>query len=258
MQSDKPLGQLASQETARTTIWRITSAQSLGRHALATMGHCPQCGIKAGEQESLERHVVRCPNGGMRHLFHAGLVSVFKSILKEVAVPDASIVLEARGLRAMDKTRPGDIVALDFFADGRHMVIDAVMTSVYRNTVLEKVATILSYAAKQLEDRKFLADKDSRQPIAVIYGGPHILVPFAIEDGGRLGAHAQALLRALAIAALSKGRRPPFVKGAETMSHNMLVSQWVRRWQQRLSAWLHLAISRHTLRLLCPQIAAHH
>jgi hypothetical protein len=192
----------------------------------------------------------------MRHFFHAGLVSVIKSILKEAAAPDASIVLEARGLRASDRTRPGDTVAQDFFANGRHMVIDAVMTSVYRNTVLEKVATVPGYAAKQAEERKFLADKNSRQTIAVIYGGPHILVLFAIEDGGRLGAHAQALLRALAIAALSKGRSPPFVKGTENMSHNMLVSQWVRRWQQRLSAWLHLAISRHTLRLLCPQIAA--
>ena len=166
------------------------------------------------------------------------------------------MILEARGLRAIDRTRPGDIVALDFFADGRQLVIDAVMTSVYRNTVLEKVATIPGYAAKHAEDRKFLADKNSRQPIAAIHGGPHILVPFAIEDGGRLGAHAHAPLRALAIAALSKGRSPPFVKGIENMSRNMLVSLWVRRWQQRLSTWLHLAISRHTLRLLCPQIAA--
>jgi hypothetical protein len=78
----------------------------------------------------------------MRHLFHAGLVGVIKAILKEAGVPDASVVLEARGLRATDRSRPGDIVALDFFADGRHLVIDAVMTTVYRNTVLEKVATI--------------------------------------------------------------------------------------------------------------------
>ena len=46
-------------------------------------------------------------------------------------------------------------------------------------------------------------------------GGPHILVPFAIEDGGRLEEHAHALLRALATAALSKGRSPHFAKGTE-------------------------------------------
>jgi len=86
--------------------------------------------------------VVRCPNGGMRHLFHACLIGVIKVILKEAGVPDSSVVLEARGLRAGYRSRPGDVVAMDFFADGRHLVIDAVMTTVYMNTVLEKVATI--------------------------------------------------------------------------------------------------------------------
>ncbi len=73
-----------------------------------------------------------------------------------------AVVTEARGLRAADRSRPGDVVALDFFADGRHLVIDAVMTTVYRNTVLEKVATVPGYEAKQAEDRKFAADKTSR------------------------------------------------------------------------------------------------
>jgi hypothetical protein len=78
---------------------------------------------------------------------------------------------------------------------------------------LEKVATIPGYAVKQAEDRKLQADKSSRQPIAVMHGGPHIIVPFAIEDGGRLGDHAHAMLRALATSALAKGRQPPFAKG---------------------------------------------
>jgi hypothetical protein len=126
----------------------------------------------------------------MRHLFHAGLVGVIKTILREAEVPEASVVLEARGLRAADNSRPGDVVALDFIADGRPLGIDAVMTAMYRNTVLEKVATVLGYAAKQAKDMKFLADITSRHPIFVTLGGPHILVPFAIEDGGRLRANA--------------------------------------------------------------------
>jgi hypothetical protein len=111
--------------------------------------------------------------------------------MKEAEVPHASVLLEARGMRATDMSRSRDIVTLDFFVDGRHLVIDAVMTTMYRNTIMGKVATILGYAAKQAEDMKFLADKRSLQPISAINGGPHILVPFAIEDGGRLGAHAQ-------------------------------------------------------------------
>jgi hypothetical protein len=192
----------------------------------------------------------------MRHLFHAGLVGVIKTILREAGVPDAAIVTEARGLREADSSRPGDVVALDFFADGRHLVIDAVMTTVYRNTALERAATVPGFAAKRAEDRKFMADKTSSQPISAAHGGPHILVPFAIEDGGRLGAHAQALLRSLASAALAKGRSPPFARGVDNLTHNMQISLWVRRWQHRLSAWVHLSISRQAMRLLCPAGAA--
>jgi len=208
----------------------------------------------------VERHVVQCPNGGMRHLLHACLVGAIKLILNEAGVPDASVVQKARGLRATDRSRPGDVVALNFFADGRHLVIDFVMTTVYRNIVLHKVATISGHATKQTEDKKFLANKSSRQPISTIHGGPHILVPFAIEDGGRLGSHAQALLRALATAALAKGRHPPLARARADLTHSTLVSLWVRRWHQRLSAWLHLSLSHHAMRLLCPAVTSelHH
>ena len=41
LQSDRPLGQQASAEIARMTIRRITGAQSLGRHRLTALRHCP-------------------------------------------------------------------------------------------------------------------------------------------------------------------------------------------------------------------------
>jgi hypothetical protein len=148
------------------------------------------------------------------------------------------------------------VVALDSFADGRHLVIDAIITTIYKNTALHQVATIPGYAAKQAEDRKFLADMTSSHPIAASNGGHHVLVPFAMEDGGMLGAHARVLLRALAIAALSKGRTPPMARSVMDAPHPMHVSMRVRHWQQRLSAWLHLALSRHVMRLLCPAAAA--
>jgi len=60
--------------------------------------------------------------------------------------------------------------------------------------VLHQVANIPGYAAKQAEDRKFLAGMSSKQPIAASNGDQHVLVPFAMADGGILGAHAHALL----------------------------------------------------------------
>jgi hypothetical protein len=71
---------------------------------------------------------------------HHGLIKVLRGIIEEVGVPKAAIVEEARGLRPGDASRPGDIVVLDFLDAGRHLVIDWVVTTVYRNSVLDKVA----------------------------------------------------------------------------------------------------------------------
>ena len=54
LQSDIPLGQRVSTEVEQVTIKRITGAKSLGRHGLSALQHCPQCGIPASQEESLE------------------------------------------------------------------------------------------------------------------------------------------------------------------------------------------------------------
>ena len=61
-------------------------------------------------------------------------------------------------------------------------MIDAVMTSVYHDTILPMVATIPGYAAKQAEERKFLADRTSRQPIADPHGGFHVIVCYRYRN----------------------------------------------------------------------------
>jgi len=209
LHSDIPPGRAVSALTTRMTIRRITGAPSLGRERITSSTRCPLCGLTASIDESLERHVVRCPNGGMRHRMHYGVVQVLKSIIKDVGIPEISVVTEARGLRSSDASRPGDVVVLDFFKDGQHLVIDVVVTMVYRNTILQQVSTIPGYAAKQAEERKLYANKSSAQPVASIHGGSHVQVPFALEYGGRLGAHAQALFRSFATLAIEKGRCPP-------------------------------------------------
>ncbi len=131
------------------------------------------------------------------------------------------------------------------------MVIDALVTSIYRNIILRHVANIMGYAAKQVEDMKFLVVNFSMQPISTIHGGPHTLVPFVIEDGGILGAHAHALLKELVTSALAKGRTPPVARGSLDTPHPLLVSLQVKRWQKLISSWLHIALSCMTTRLLC-------
>ena len=105
-------------------------------------------------------------------------------------MPKASIVEEARGLRQDYRSRPGYLVVLDFVDGGRHLIINGVVTTVYRNTILTKVAAIPGFAAKQVEDKKFKADVDSANPVSTVHGGRHMHIPFAMEDGGRIGAHS--------------------------------------------------------------------
>jgi hypothetical protein len=104
-------------------------------------------------------------------------------------------------------TRPCDIVVLDYYARGHHLLLDGVVTTAYRNTRQRETEEIPGFAAKLVEDIKFYADKTSERPIARIHGGKHTLVPFDIEDGGCMGAHAQTFLRTLVGRAIRHGRR---------------------------------------------------
>ena len=135
-----------------------------------------------------------------------------------------------RGLRTADATRHGDLVVLDFFAEGKHIVIDAVVTTVFINTTLYRVATIPGYAATYVEEKKFLSYKNVAEPIDAIHGGSQVLVRFAVEDGGRLGVHTQGFLRVMATVALEKDMRPPFAYRAKAPSALTLTSMWVQIW----------------------------
>ena len=92
-------------------------------------------------------------------------------------------------------------------------------------------------------------------PVSVSHGGRHTLVPFAMEDGVRIGAHGQAILRMLAEYAVAKGKMPPLPARVAPLLPPEAVAMWVRRWQLRLSVWLHLTLSRQVLRYLAPSVA---
>jgi hypothetical protein len=112
-------------------------------------------------------------------------------------------------MRPDDRPRPGYLVVLDFAEGGQHLVIDGVVTTIYMNSVMSKVVVIPGFVAKQVEDMKFKVDEDSLHPMSVLHGGRHMLIPFAMEDGGRIGAHGQAALRMLAEYVVAKGKLFP-------------------------------------------------
>ena len=75
---------------------------------------------------------------------------------------------------------------LNFYGPGRHLVIDVVISTVYRNTILSVTSLIPGHVAKLAEDKKFKADEMSSQPVSCKHGGDHVFDPFAMEDGGTL------------------------------------------------------------------------
>jgi hypothetical protein len=70
-------------------------------------------------------------------MMHAGLVGVIRYILKDVGISDLAIVKKARGLRSGDAAKHVYVVVLDFFAEGIHLVIDAVVSIIYLHTILQ-------------------------------------------------------------------------------------------------------------------------
>jgi hypothetical protein len=147
-------------------------------------------------------------------------------------------------------------VVLDFVEGSRHLIIDGVVTTVYRNTILNKVAVIPEFTARQVEDKKFKDDADSANPVSTVHGGRHMLIPFAMEDGGRIGAHGQTALRMLAEYVVAKGKLHTMATRAAPLLPPEVVAMWTRSWQQKMFVWLHLTLSRQVLRYLAPFVAA--
>jgi hypothetical protein len=81
-----------------------------------------------------------------------------------------------------------------------------------------------------------------------------MLIPVAMKDRGRIGAHGQATLRMLAEYVVAKGKLPPMYARATPLSPPEAVAMWTRRWHQRLFVWLHLALFRLVLRYLAPSV----
>ena len=58
-------------------------------------------------------------------------------IPRQAGAAKTDIVFEVPNLKAGDKTRPGDVVWLDFLLGrGQHLLIDVSITGVYRDAVL--------------------------------------------------------------------------------------------------------------------------
>jgi hypothetical protein len=105
-------------------------------------------------------------------------------LLRRNGVPKVAIVKEAKALRTKGAFRLGDWVIMDFITASKLLIIDGVVSVVYRSSILSGDATMPEFATKKAEGAKFTADKNSAHHASASLGGRHTLVPFALEDGG--------------------------------------------------------------------------
>ena len=113
--------------------------------------------------------------------------------MKESGVPASRIVTELNGLRPRDQTRPGDVVARGFFGEGQHLLVDVACTTVWGNSDFSVNRSTPGNAAHEREKNKFTTDEKSSRPVSRFFRGDHVLIPFVMEDCGRLGDQGQAI-----------------------------------------------------------------
>ena len=155
-----------------------------------------------------------------------------------------------------DRSRPGNVVVLDFYGLGRHLVIDAVISTVYRNTIFSATSLIPGHMAKLAEDTRSFekADELSSLPVSCKHGGDHVLVPFAMEDAGTLDGSPCTC--ALEDSCCASSLCWPLYSSPDSRSSPLLSPSFRRRRfgcsagrnpQNRLSTWLHVSLSRFSV-----------
>ena len=113
--TDTPLAHEQALDIYQTTLRRTQGSPALGRNQLGPEDPCPTCALTpALANESLERHIVRCPMIGNCHSFHGKLAGQVAKIMREAGAHKADVLFEMANLRRGDATRPGDVVWRDY------------------------------------------------------------------------------------------------------------------------------------------------
>ena len=86
--------------------------------------------LRTAHFHALERVITRCPLGAVKCFMHSrGLSNVMVArLLRQAGAAKTDIVFKVSNLRAGDKTRPGDVVWLNFLGPGQHLLIDVSIT----------------------------------------------------------------------------------------------------------------------------------
>jgi hypothetical protein len=185
----------------------------------ASLHACPCCGQPMAYTD-IPDHLTACGRGGGRQLLHTTIMRVVRSILEEAG---EFVEVELGGIIEGTNRRPGDITAMGFTSATHHLVIDVASVTVMCGTHVAGAAVTAGSAARAKERDKFA------HSAALVRRAGHRFVPFVVEQYGRLGVHAQALLRELADRTIAAGRFRHCDGRSRDASRAMLLSMWRSR-----------------------------
>ena len=194
---------------------------------------CPSCSEEQDPEVNhpgaMEAHIPRCSKGPNRHITHSSLAATLHDVLRDAGAPERDVHMEVRAAED-DDSRPGDVALIQRDrTDGQLLLVDLSVTSIFRSAAHEPSAGPGSLAAS--------AESAKLSKYRLVQR--HRVVPFVLEDGGRLGEHARALLIELAKLAARNGKCPK-----DPSTGQLRIAQLVDKWCQWFSVTLHSSQAR--------------
>jgi hypothetical protein len=219
-------------------VYKLSIARALGLPpCLPRVNKCPSCLVplsllnNTADYPAIQAatdHFGRCSVAGNPQFIHKAIVTALKRILDSTGcVPKKHIVLEAPSLRD-DRSRPADILLEHLDGVSKHVALDVSVAGVFIYSQAMGPRRPGAAAAKR-EHKKW--SDDLAAPQSIVRDKCFRLVPFVLEEGGRLGMHAWAFLQELDKARRAKFSHLPARHPQRQAQHHV--------WRQMLSGKLH-------------------
>ena len=214
---------------------------------------CPECGVHMASVQ-VRDHVARCPymrrgggrdggqgTAGLLYHYHRVLVDLVARVLQEAG---GTTILEMPGLLAGTFERPADVACISLDGSGQHLIVDVACVHVLASSQIDRgrASTEAGFAARHVESAK------RRQYQRRVEQAGHRFVPFVIEDGGRLGQQAAALLGEMATRRAARTARPEDWGMPPAERRRRYLARWLEQFSVCLHAevatWIQLSLIR--------------
>jgi hypothetical protein len=213
-------------------VFRLAAARGFGiPHPAVERATCERCDLHFTSEVLAADHFARCPKSGAYYKAHGALVAVLNTIVDESGFRRLN---EVNHLRP-DGTRPADIFISNYGGSFRDVIIDVTVAGVLApvraaNNGSQYFLSSPGAAARRAEALKFRQDLNSSRPLRSV----HRFIPFAVEEFGRLGDHAEAFLYEMAVAATTNRTHMQHLPDDSPPAKHFL-QQKLKNWRQRIS-----------------------